>query len=89
MLRHRVAAVCSLLRSFSSGKRISSKLHGVDLSSMKLPGTFHLRDTNGNPRTLEDFRGNVALLLFGYTRCPDVCPTTPRCTDQTAAWRSG
>ncbi|WP_246391866.1 SCO family protein [Paraburkholderia youngii] len=43
---------------------------------MKLPGTSHLRDTSGNPRTLEDFRGNVVLLLFGYTRCPDVCPTT-------------
>jgi protein SCO1/2 len=57
-------------------RNIASKLHGVDLSTMKLPGTFHLRDAAGHPRTLEDFRGSVVLLLFGYTHCPDVCPTT-------------
>ncbi|MGF6378661.1 protein SCO1/2 [Paraburkholderia atlantica] len=74
--RRRLLGAALLLALAACGKRISSKLHVVDLSSMKLPGTFHLRDTNGNPRTLEDFRGNVVLLLFGYTRCPDVCPAT-------------
>ena len=74
--RRRLLGAALLLALAACGKRISSKLHCVDLSSMSLPGTFHLRDTNGNPRTLEDFRGNVVLLLFGYTRCPDVCPTT-------------
>jgi protein SCO1 len=74
--RRRLLGAALLAALAACGKKSSSKLHGADLSSMKLPGTFHLRDTNGNPRTLEDFRGNVVLLLFGYTRCPDVCPTT-------------
>ena len=30
----------------------------------------------GKPRTLEDFKGKVVVLFFGYTQCPDVCPTT-------------
>jgi protein SCO1 len=37
---------------------------------------FSLPDTNGQTRTLADYRGKVVVLLFGYTHCPDVCPTT-------------
>ena len=37
---------------------------------------FRLTDHNGKPRTLADFRGNVVVIFFGYTQCPDVCPTT-------------
>ena len=37
---------------------------------------FHLTDTSGKPRSLADFRGKVIVLFFGYTHCPDVCPTT-------------
>ncbi len=34
------------------------------------------RDHHGNPRTLADFRGKAVVLFFGYTSCPDACPTT-------------
>lgn len=37
---------------------------------------FHLTDHHGKPRTLSDFRGKVVVMFFGYTQCPDVCPTT-------------
>jgi protein SCO1/2 len=37
---------------------------------------FALTDHNGKARTLADFRGKVVVLFFGYTQCPDVCPTT-------------
>ena len=37
---------------------------------------FSLRDHHGNPRTLADFRGKAVVVFFGYTQCPDVCPTT-------------
>jgi len=37
---------------------------------------FALVDHTGKPRTLADFRGKVVVLFFGYTQCPDVCPTT-------------
>jgi len=37
---------------------------------------FSLSDTTGNPRTLADLKGKYALLLFGYTHCPDFCPVS-------------
>jgi protein SCO1/2 len=39
-------------------------------------GPFALTDQNGQPRTDADYRGKYALIYFGYTNCPDVCPTT-------------
>jgi len=37
---------------------------------------FRLIDHSGKPRTMADFRGKVVVIFFGYTHCPDVCPTT-------------
>jgi len=37
---------------------------------------FALTDHNGTARTLADFKGKAVLIFFGYTQCPDVCPTT-------------
>jgi protein SCO1 len=37
---------------------------------------FRLTDHHGKTRTLADFRGKVVVMFFGYTQCPDVCPTT-------------
>jgi protein SCO1/2 len=39
-------------------------------------GEFTLTDHNGDQVSLSDFQGKVILLYFGYTFCPDVCPTT-------------
>lgn len=48
-----------------------------ELMSGKTPvgGPFTLADASGAPRSLADFRGKLVLLYFGYTQCPDVCPT--------------
>ena len=49
----------------------------IDITGSKAFGTdFSLLDTDGNVRTLEDFKGKVVVMFFGYTQCPDVCPTT-------------
>jgi protein SCO1/2 len=37
---------------------------------------FSLLDPDDKTRTLEDFKGKVVVMFFGYTQCPDVCPTT-------------
>jgi protein SCO1/2 len=37
---------------------------------------FSLLDSDGNTRTLADFKGKVVVMFFGYTQCPDICPTT-------------
>jgi protein SCO1/2 len=48
----------------------------VDVTGLDYAKGFSLTDHNGKPRTLEDFRGKLVVLFFGYTQCPDVCPTT-------------
>ena len=35
-----------------------------------------MTDHTGKPRTLADFKGKAVIVFFGYTQCPDVCPTT-------------
>jgi protein SCO1/2 len=52
------------------------RLHGRDASAHVWKGDFSLVDTAGKRRTLADFQGKMVLLAFGYTRCPDACPTT-------------
>ncbi|QWD63948.1 SCO family protein [Polynucleobacter sp. MWH-UH2A] len=37
---------------------------------------FSLQDPDGNVRSLADFKGKVVVMFFGYTQCPDICPTT-------------
>jgi len=54
------------------------KFHGLDITGASYAAAFPfpLTDFNGQPRTLADFKGKVVVLFFGYTQCPDVCPTT-------------
>jgi protein SCO1/2 len=49
---------------------------GTDISSVPIDTTFKLKDFNGRIRTLEDFKGKVVVIFFGFTHCPDICPTT-------------
>jgi protein SCO1/2 len=52
-----------------------SPYHAKDVSWQHAQADFQLTDINGKPRSLLDFRGKVVVLFFGYTHCPDVCPT--------------
>ncbi len=49
--------------------------HSGGRKPMPLKGSFALVDENGLQVTLEDYRGSFSLIFFGYTYCPDVCPT--------------
>jgi len=51
------------------------KFNGTDLTGASWGRDFSLQDPDGRTRTLADFRGSYVLLFFGYTHCPDVCPT--------------
>ena len=48
----------------------------IDITGADYGRTFRLPDQNGQVRTLDDFKGKVVAVFFGYTQCPDVCPTT-------------
>jgi len=58
---------CSPKASFTNVDITGSTAFGKD---------FSLLDPDGKTRTLEDFKGKVVVMFFGYTQCPDVCPTT-------------
>ncbi len=49
---------------------------GVDITGADYAKDFALPDQNGQQRTLKDFAGKAVVVFFGYTQCPDVCPTT-------------
>jgi protein SCO1/2 len=48
----------------------------TDISGADFGGDFALTDPTGQSRHLADFRGKVVVIFFGYTQCPDICPTT-------------
>jgi protein SCO1/2 len=48
----------------------------TDITGTDCCKDFLLTDQNGKVRTLADFRGKAVVMFFGYTQCPDVCPTT-------------
>ena len=52
------------------------RFNAIDLTGASYAQGFDLPDFNGKPRTLADFKGKVTIVFFGYTQCPDACPTT-------------
>jgi protein SCO1 len=48
----------------------------IDISGAEYARSFELPDADGKTRSLADFKGRVVVVFFGYTQCPDVCPTT-------------
>lgn len=49
---------------------------GIDITGAEYARSLSLPDVTGKTRTLADFKGKVTVLFFGYTQCPDVCPST-------------
>jgi protein SCO1/2 len=56
------------------GKQAS--FQNTDVTGLDYAKAFSLTDHTGKPRTLADYKGKVVVVFFGYTQCPDVCPTT-------------
>ena len=57
-------------------ERAAPSFRASDITGTSFGRDFALADHQGRPRTLADFRGKVVVMFFGYTHCPDVCPTT-------------
>ena len=50
--------------------------NAVDVTGAPIGADFRLADAEGKMRSLSEFRGKVVVVVFGFTHCPDVCPTT-------------
>ena len=68
-----VLAGCAVLAACSEQ---GAKFQGVDVSQSNYAQELPLADHNGQQRRLQDFRGKAVVVFFGYTQCPDVCPTS-------------
>jgi protein SCO1/2 len=56
-------------------KVLPASFNGVDITGAKYAQDFRLTDPDGHERTLADFKGKAVMVFFGFTQCPDVCPT--------------
>lgn len=54
----------------------ASGFASIDITGADYANGFQLTDHNGQARTLADFKGKVVVIFFGFTQCPDVCPTS-------------
>ena len=76
ILRLLVVAVFTLTFTLC-GCESKPVFNALDITGIQGYGSdFRLSDHNGKSRTMADFRGKVVVMFFGYTHCPDVCPTT-------------
>jgi protein SCO1 len=71
-----LVAVPTALLVQSRSHSIPSPFKLIDITGAGYAGDFRLLDHNGVPRSLKDFKGEVVVVFFGFTQCPDVCPTT-------------
>jgi protein SCO1/2 len=71
--------VCVLTLSSCDNKGVplpKTAFANTDITGLDYGKDFSLTDHNGKPRTIADFRGKLVFVFFGYTHCPDICPTT-------------
>jgi protein SCO1/2 len=75
-----LAAACALTVSLAACDKLPGKqkasFQNTDVTGLDYAKGFALTDHTGKPRTLADFKGKAVVVFFGYTQCPDVCPTT-------------
>ena len=64
--------ICSVIAGCDSRPQFKS----TDITGAPYGQSLELTDHTGKPRRLEDFRGKAVVLFFGFTHCPDICPTT-------------
>jgi protein SCO1 len=69
------ALVAGAVFAVSALRSHEVKFDAVDVTGADWGRNFQLRGHDGKPRSLADFRGKVVALYFGYTSCPDMCPT--------------
>ncbi len=71
-----LVGVMALAVGLAACSREGPAFKSSDVTGLDYARDFALTDHTGKPRTLADFRGKAVAIFFGYTQCPDVCPTT-------------
>ncbi|MBL0917921.1 MAG: SCO family protein [Hydrogenophaga sp.] len=71
-----VAGAGATLLAACSESPPPQSFRGIDITGADYATGFSLTDHNGQKRTLNDFKGKAVVIFFGFTQCPDVCPTS-------------
>lgn len=71
-----LALALLMLCGLSACQGSQEKFINTDVTGLDYAKDFALTDHHGQARTLADFKGKAVVMFFGYTQCPDVCPTT-------------
>lgn len=74
-MRRRFLAVLAAALLGGCGVSDAPKFHATDITGADYAKAFTLTDQHGKSRTLAEFKGKAVTVFFGYTQCPDVCPT--------------
>jgi protein SCO1 len=81
-MNRRSAVARIVVVPFAAGGLLSAcmeakpQFKAIDVTGAEYARDFQLPDQDGKVRSLKDFQGKLVVLFFGYTQCPDVCPTT-------------
>ncbi len=75
-VRAAVTALVCALAACGPASPPAPKFQSTDITGANFGKTLALTDHTGKPRTLADFQGKIVVVFFGFTQCPDVCPTT-------------
>ncbi len=77
-MKTRYFLIALLLLAVAACKPASqqNQFSATDVTGADFAQTLNLTDHTGKPRSLADFKGKAVAIFFGYTHCPDVCPTT-------------
>ena len=73
---YRSSLAALLVLGLAARDGASPKFRSTDITGVDYGRSLELTDHTGKARRLEDFRGKAVVVFFGFTRCPDVCPTT-------------
>jgi protein SCO1 len=60
----------------NTAKNSTPQFSGIDITGADYGKALKLTDHTGKVRTLQDYKGKVVLVFFGFTQCPEICPTT-------------
>jgi protein SCO1/2 len=71
----RIAAAALTAFALAACDPAAPKFNSIDITGADYARGFELTDQDGKKRTLADFKGKVVAVFFGFTQCPDVCPT--------------
>ncbi len=75
LIRSAIAFAASIVMLGACSPKAAS-FKSTDMTGVTFAKDLRLKDHMGNVRTMADFKGKIVVIFFGYTQCPDVCPTS-------------